>query len=106
MVWETVLNTGLGNSSIVERLEVALARFRRNIANGSAVRRMCIGINRFVCDLVCSGVRAEKVAIPSILRRPDRPWPETSAAVWTHVLQNILNTGRAKRAFIRANARF
>ena len=83
-----------------------LARMRRDVFDFVAKLRMNAGVHRPVFDLGARGVLAKKIIPLPVFRRPDRPCSKAAAAVRANILQNLVYTRRAKRAFVRANARF
>ena len=63
-------------------------------------------INRPVLNLGTRWILAKEVVAFPILGRSDRSGYKTPTAVRADVSQNPIDTGRTKRAFISANARF
>jgi hypothetical protein len=63
-------------------------------------------INRSMLDLGARRVLAKVIVAVPILRWSDWPGNKTAAAVWADVSQDDIDTRRAKRAFVSANARF
>ena len=63
-------------------------------------------INRPVFDLGAGRIFAKEVVALPVLRWPDGSGNKTTAAVRADVPQNLIDTGRAERAFIGANTRF
>ena len=63
-------------------------------------------INEPVLDLGTRRVLAKIVVAFPVLRRSDRPRDKSTAAVRADILQDIIDTGRAKCAFIGTYARF
>jgi hypothetical protein len=85
---------------------VALAFLRRYVPDGG--RELCMGypINWPVFDLgACRIIAKEVVALP-VPRWSDGSGNKTTTAVRADVPQNVIDTRRAERAFIGANARF
>jgi hypothetical protein len=69
-------------------------------------RRMFDRINRPVPHLRANWIIAQIVVASPVDRRTYWPRHEPTTAIWTNILQNIINTGRAERALVRANAGF
>ena len=62
-------------------------------------------VNRPVLDLGTRRVLTQEVVTFPVSRRSDGSGNESAAAVWAHVLQDVIDTRGAKRALIGANAR-
>src|SRR5258706_559652 len=62
-------------------------------------------IDRPVPHLGAGRILAEEVVAFPVLRRPDGPRNESAATVRTHVPQNLVDTRRAERALVTADAR-
>lgn len=67
---------------------------------------MGLAINRLVFDGCAHRILAKKVVTLPIMRRSDWSGSEATTTIWTDIAQHILNTGRTKRTFIGADARF
>jgi hypothetical protein len=63
-------------------------------------------INRPVLDLGTRRVLTEEVVAFPVLRRSDWSGNKSAAAVGADVLQDVIDTRGAKRAFVGADARF
>jgi hypothetical protein len=57
-----------------------------------------------VLDLGARGVFTEEVVTLPVSRRPDRSRDKPAAAVRAHVVEDSINTRRAERTLISANA--
>ena len=90
----------------VGRGDTALPLFRRDDPHYAPELRMSRRIDRPVLHLGTRWVLAEEIVPFPIPRRPDGARDKTAAAVRTDVAQNTIDAGRAKRAFIRTDARF
>ena len=88
------------------RLRCALAFLGRYVLDRGRELCMSYGIHGPVLDFVARRVFAEEVVALPILRWSDGPGNKTTTAVRADVPQNVIDTRRAKRAFIGANARF
>jgi hypothetical protein len=86
-------------------------------SNSSLIRRQTIDyshqlgisrqIHRPVLQRLAGWVVPQKVAVFPVFGRPNRPLHKPTAAVWAGIaLQNRLNAGGAKRAFVTADAGF
>ena len=84
----------------------ALPLFRWDDPHYTRELRMSRRIDRPVLHLGTRWVLAEEIVPFPIPRRPDGAWDKTAAAIRTDVAQNAIDAGRAKRALIRADARF
>ena len=63
-------------------------------------------VNWPVLDLGTRRILAKEVVAFPICRRSDWPRNETTTAVRADISQNVVDTRRAKRALVGANARF
>jgi hypothetical protein len=61
---------------------------------------MSFGVNWPVLDLGTRWVFTKVVIIFPVLRRPDGSVHKTTAAIWTHVTQDGIDTGCTERTFI------
>ena len=66
---------------------------------------MSFRIDRPVFDLGTRRVLAKEVVTFPVLRRPDRSGNKSAAAIWTDVVQNVLDTVDAERTLIAADPR-
>lgn len=63
------------------------------------------GINRPMPDCRARWVLAEIVLTSPIRRWSDGPWLEAAAAIGADIVQHVRDACRAKRTFVRADAR-
>jgi hypothetical protein len=67
---------------------------------------MSFRVNWSVLDFGTLRIFAKEVVAFPIFHRSDWPRNETTTAVWADIGQNVVDTRRAKRALVGANARF
>ena len=85
---------------------VALPFLRRYVPDGGRKLRMGCPINWPVFDLGARRIFSKEVVALPVPRWSDGSGNKTTTAVRADVPQNVIDTRRAKRAFIGANARF
>jgi hypothetical protein len=100
------MQASVRNGIVSHSLFRALAFLRRYVPDGG--RKLCMGclINRPVFDLGSRRVFAKEVVALPVPRWSDGSGNKTTTAVRADVPQNVIDTRRAERAFIGANARF
>ena len=57
-----------------------------------------------VFHLQARGILAEEIVALPVPGRSNGPWNEPAAAIRAHIVQDVLDAGRAERAFVGANA--
>lgn len=62
------------------------------------------GVHRFVLDLRPGRIIAQVIVVLPVLRRPDRSWRETAAAVGADVRHDVLDAVGAEGALVAADA--
>ena len=78
--------------------------FRRKVFNRGRERRMSGCINGPVFDFCAGRVVAQKVIAFPVLGWADGPGNKAATAIWTDVVQHMVNAGSTERTFIRADA--
>ena len=84
----------------------ALPFLGRDVFDCGREKGMGFRVNWPVLDLGTRRIFAKEVVAFPICRRSDWPRNETTTAVRADISQNVLDTRRAKRALVGANARF
>jgi hypothetical protein len=84
----------------------ALPFLGRNVLDSGREKGMSFRVNWPVLDLGTRRIFAQKVVAFPICRRSDWPRNKTTTAVRADISQNVVDTRRAKRALVGANARF
>ena len=84
---------------------VTSSPFRRDGTDGGSELCMHIRINGSIFDFGAGRILAKVVVAVPILGWPDRSRHETTAAIWTNVIQDGVDTRTAERTFVTAYAR-